>query len=74
VVVVTSWVGSSWVLTLNWATYVYFLVYLEALCIFFDIYNITYQKIKLAICVSYLGTQLQVELQCPPRQNQIMIT
>jgi hypothetical protein len=30
----------------GWATYVYFLVYLEALCAFFYIYNITYQKKK----------------------------
>jgi hypothetical protein len=32
------WVGSSWVLYLgfNWATYVYPLVYLEALGAFFD--------------------------------------
>ena len=33
-----------WVL--SWATYVYFLVYLEAHCTFFVIYNITYQKKK----------------------------
>jgi hypothetical protein len=39
------WLGSPWVLYLgfNWATYVYSLVYLEALGAFFDIY-ITYQK------------------------------
>jgi uncharacterized membrane-anchored protein YitT (DUF2179 family) len=41
------WLGSPWVLYLgfNWATYVYSLVYLEALGAFFDIY-ITYQKKK----------------------------
>jgi hypothetical protein len=41
------WVGYFWVLYLgfNWATYVYSLVYLEALGAFFDIY-ITYQKKK----------------------------
>jgi hypothetical protein len=40
-------VGYFWVLYLgiNWATYVYSLVYLEALGAFFDIY-ITYQKNK----------------------------
>jgi hypothetical protein len=27
-------------------TYVYFLVYLEAFCAFFNIYNINYQKTK----------------------------
>jgi hypothetical protein len=39
------WLGSPWALYLgfNWATYVYSLVYLEALGAFFDIY-ITYQK------------------------------
>jgi hypothetical protein len=41
------WVGSSWVLSFVfcWATYVYFLVYLEAHCAFFVIYIITYQNI-----------------------------
>jgi hypothetical protein len=29
---------------LSWDTYVYFLVYLEAHCASFDIYNFTYKK------------------------------
>ena len=57
------WVGSSWVLpfVFCWATYVYFLVYLEGHCaFFFYIYIITYIKKKhlaesttMALVVSY---------------------
>jgi hypothetical protein len=34
-----------------WVTYVYFLVYLEVLCAFFDIYNITYQNVYIYIYI-----------------------
>jgi hypothetical protein len=40
------WLGSPWVLYLgfNWATYVYSLVYLEALGAFFLIYTLLIKK------------------------------
>jgi hypothetical protein len=56
------WVGSSWVLSFVfcWATYVYFLVYLEAHCAFFVIYIITYQKIYIFLFFSIGKLNIQL--------------